>query len=181
MANLPSNQNQLPDRSIMDHYNRLRYLGQQFVLGMNGYSPGATSETNALIIQNPISNANAQASGIYGRQTIGAFLDFRKICSTTASETVVAKFYLNPTFSGGTPQTPINCRTAYTNASVMNLLLSPTVSAKGTFLDSLESNAFVPSDSHLLYILDPGQSMLMTITAGSAPTTLNSLFSWYEL
>lgn len=181
MANLPTNQNQMPDRSIMDYYNRQRYLGNQFVYGMNGYSPGSTSETNAFIIQNPTANGQTSVTGIYGRQTIGLFLDYRKVCCTTASEEIVAKFYLNPNFTGGTSETAINSRVASPTASVMNLLLSPTVSAKGTFIDSLESNPFVLCESRLLYILDPGNSILMTITAASSGTTLNSLFSWYEI
>lgn len=181
MATLPSNQNQIPDRSIMDYYNRQRYLGQQFIYGLNGYSSGATAETNVLLIQNPIANASASAS-FPGRQTIGLFLDFRRLACVTASETAVLKFYSNPIFSAaGTSETPVNCRPAYSNVSMMAISQAPTTSAKGTFLDSLESGAYVPSESRLLYILDPGQSMLVTVTSGSSSTSFNTAFSWYEI
>jgi len=75
----------------------------------------------------------------------------------------------------------VNQRPASTNTSVATLTTAPTVSANGTLIGSVASTAFVPNAANSLFILDPGQTLLVTLIAGSNATNVSAELSWYEL
>lgn len=173
MATIPSQTRfptsaQVPERSIMDYYNKQVYLGNQFIRAAS-VTPGATSEVLLYLL----SNASTTKS---------LFQAHKKLITVTSAQTAIMRFYLNPTITGaGTPVTPTNLRIANTNASVATLATGPSASANGTLICSLSSTPSVPDSSEVMTILDPGQSLLITCQPSSNGTVILTEFSWYEL
>jgi hypothetical protein len=166
--NFPTNI-QVAANSILDNNNRQTYLGNQFIYGTNSTAIAGTNETPLIVLSNPVSS------------TISLFHNVRKLTCLTASNSSIFRFYIAPTgVTGGTTQTPTNLRFASSNTSKSVVTLSPTVSTNGTFLAALASTAFNPDISSVLVILDPGQTMLLTVQNSSASSVAAEL-SWYEL
>lgn len=82
--------------------------------------------------------------------------------------------------SSGTVATPVNFRPASPNVSQMFLGTSPSASANGTLMAHLMSANQSSNVSQVLVILDPGQSMLMTVTASNASDVVAYEFGWFE-
>ncbi len=174
----PATNRQLPDNAILDHFNKQVYLGNRYTFVLPITSAG-TSEVAQLVLQNPAQTANAFPLQI-GPSSL--FVDLRQLSGASAITTAsVMRVYLNPTISAlGTAKTPINMRKASTNASIGVLHSAPTASANGTLVEVLTENAPVTVKSNELIILDPGQSLLITIqTENSA--IINAQLSWYEI
>lgn len=175
MATIPSNQNfptnkQIPDHAILDILGKQTYLGNEFIYSVPSNQIVSGSETALLYHINPVGNSKS------------LFHSIRKLTCITLTNTVLFRFYSNPTVSSnGTLQTPTNLRPANANLTTGNLYLSPTASANGTFLGTLASSAFVPDVSNVLLILDPGQSILVTAQASAASTAIATELGWYEL
>ena len=175
MATLPNNTrfptaNQVPDHSIMDLFGKQCYLGNAFTLSNAELSLPTTAETNLVYISNP------------GTSKKSLFINLRRVSSSL--QPVDIRYYLNPTITvNGSAATPLNLRPANSNVSVSSCFTSPTSSAFGTLIETLgcPQSYYVVSDSSLLFILDPGNSMLMTGSAQTATTNINSDISWYEL
>lgn len=177
MATIPSQTrfptaNQNPENSILDQFNKQTYLGNSFILAAVDISLSTTNEILIALIQNVAPN------------TKSLFMNLRRY--TSSAEQVLMKAYLNPTISTvGAATVPNNLRPANTNASVSTCYVNGnfTVSANGTLYSALGCPAdyYVTLDNNILIILDPGQSLLITATALTEDTVLNSEISWYEL
>jgi hypothetical protein len=164
-------QYQIPDNSIMDVNGKQTYLGNTFILPINGFNIDSASELNVALITNPVGNTKA------------LFLFTR---SAAADGPGVLRYYFNPTVtSPGTPTTPINLRPASPNTSVSLCYLNPSISSNGTFFSTVGTEVTIEVDQYTLFILDPGQSML--ITAQSPNWSMGNdvlVYSeniWYEL
>lgn len=165
----PATNKQVPDHSIMDHFRKQAYLGNQFGLALNNTSAG-TSEAPLLLLNNTSTSAK------------GIFLDSKMITSLTASDTAVLRFYIAPTVTTvGTPATPVNARPANTNTSVMTVTSAPTVSANGTLIETLATTAFITGLSQMMQILDPGQVMLITLQTSASSAATSTQLNWWEL
>lgn len=177
MSLQPGTKNQIPENSILDHFDKQAYLGNQFAFVLSDFSAGATSETPFLLLSNPAVSASAFGTG-YG----SLFQNLRRIISLTANDTVILRAYMNPTVTAnGTAKTPVNVRPGSSNTSIAKLYESPSVSANGTLVDVIASNAFDPKDSSSLLILDPGQSLLLTVQQSAGAGVVGCSLGWFEL
>lgn len=166
------NQYQIPEKAMLDRFNKQTYSGNQFAVPLAGTSL-TTSESNLLLLKNPAAPIQTSKS---------LFLNLRKIVCLTASDTALLRVYLNPTVTGaGSAGTAVNLRPAVgVSAMIAVPTTSPSTSASGTLIDVLGSQALYPSESDTLIILDPGQSVLVT-GQGSASCTIDGLIAWFEL
>jgi hypothetical protein len=183
MALKPTNSRQQAENSILDTFNRQTYLGNSYVASSGVISiSSANTETAVMWINNPASNISSTAVPV-GQQNIALFQGIRKLSQATnvSSATTLFKFYSNPTISAnGTAITPGSLRPAMGNSSVMKAYYSQTASANGTFLAVFAIN-YQEVDSSLLFILDPGYSLLVTATTDTMSTSVISELSWYEI
>lgn len=169
MSLTPATNRQVPDHSIMDFYNKQCYLGNQFVIPVANTSSG-TSEIPLILINNTVGSGK------------GAFVGMKKITSLTAGDSAIIRCYLNPTVTGaGTPVTPSNVRPANVNAAVSTVTTGPTVSGNGTLVDVVSAAALMSGLSQLLEILDPGQTMLITLQASASSATTSTIIGFYEI
>lgn len=156
MATIPSNLNfptkrQVAENAILDLFNKQVYLGNQFVSGGDTISV-TSSETNLLSISNPSTS------------TVSLFINTLLLHAVGSGDVITFRVYSQPTvISSGTPATPINCRPANANVSVASVVVGPSVSTMGTRIQTIVSgfNA-AGSIAAPMYILDPGQSILIT-------------------
>lgn len=161
--------NQVPDHAILDFFNKQVYLGGNFTYSLDATVAG-TSETTVLLLQVPAT------------ATKSLFFRGGNFAAETATHSALFKLYVNPTISAaGTAQTPINTRTASSNASVMALTTAPSVSANGNLVGHVMSNAQTQAQFNQLLILDPGQSLLLTVTVSTAADKIAADVVWYEL
>lgn len=172
----PATNKQIPDNSILDYYNKQIYLGNGFIL------PGSvtlsdTSETPLFLVK----NLAVSTSAFPVQQAL--FLNMRSFASS--AQLVTIKTYSAPTISSvSTRATPVNLRPASTTTSVSRCYLNGQfgVSANGTLMSNLGcAGTNVPSSDGTLIILDPGQNLLITGTAGTGNTAVTFNVSWYEL
>jgi hypothetical protein len=178
MPLLPATNKQVPENSILDTFDKQTYLGNAFVLAASDITLSGTSETPLVLIENP-----ALANTSFQNQK-AIFCNLRRFTSTLQS--VQIKLYSNPTVSGTTTATiPANQRVAYTTVSISKCYANGnfTVSANGTLMSNLgcSGNNYVVQDETLMVIIDPGNSILITGTALSANTVINSDVSWFEI
>lgn len=167
---------QVPDHAIMDLFGKQAYLGNQFVYAIGDMEITQTSEYPLFYLSNPSVAASAFPSGWQA-----LMVNLAKIACLTASQNAVLRIYLNPTASGGTSETPLNVRPGNTEiTSIAALTLSPTASANGSLVETLSSQPGLPDKSSGLYILDPGESMLVTVQTSSTSTYIGSSLSWYQ-
>ena len=174
MATIPSNFNfptskQIPDHAIMDFYNKQAYLGNQYVYNSGIDSLGDNAEHPFVYLSNPAGN------------TVSLFCFYRKFISFVTTNYDYFRIYSNPTgVSGGTAKTPANCRFASGNASSALVLLSPSTVSNGTLIKITIANENTSPDPGI-FIIDPGQSMLITIASDGISTNGLAEISWYEL
>lgn len=173
----PATVNQIPDHAILDHYNKQNYLGNRFVYSLDSQSIASTAETPLFLLTNPAVTTSAFPS------TFKALcFDIKKVSCLTASQNAILKFYVTPTISAnGTAKTPQNVRPASSTVSIAKLYQTPTIGANGTLVNELISSAFVPDSSDTLFILDPGQSLLINVKVSANPTVISVDLGWYEL
>lgn len=163
-------QYQVAEKSILDEYNRQAYLGNQYILGLNNMTAG-TSETNLMLVSNPSTS------------TKSIFVNVKRFTSLTATQEAAFRIYFNPTVTAaGTATVPVNNRTSYGTAIMQAVITTvPTTTSNGTFGAILASTGYVPNQSNLLNILDPGQTMLITVQASNTGHTYAAEISWYEI
>lgn len=135
MATIPSNlslptNKQVPDKAILDQFNKQTYLGNSFSLPIDKQTLGSTNETLIALIQNPTT-----VSGLANTKSI--FQNLRTTASDISSGdgTSFFRYYINPTvLTTSTATTPVSCRPANSNTSISNCYLSGqfTVSSNGT-------------------------------------------------
>lgn len=175
MALTPATNRQVPEHSIMDFYNKQAYLGNQFQVSYSVTSGGST-EVNALYIN------NNSASGCPAQNGRALFISLKKLSSLIASNSAILRVYLNPTgVSGGTPVTPLNVRPAYPTVSVATVTSAPTATAGSSLLDTLCVAPLSSNSDHDLIVVDPGQSVLITLQASATSTPMNAIIGWYEI
>jgi hypothetical protein len=167
-----NNNGQNADKSILDQFNKQTYLGNAFAVPVLGVSLSNTNETGVFLLENPSTSSKA------------AFVNLRRYSSS--AEQVLVKAYFNPTVSTtGTAATPVNLRPASTTTSSVNSYANGqfTTSANGTAADGIgiPADYYVTVDNSLLFIIDPGTTLLFTVTALVSTTVFNGNFSWYEL
>lgn len=83
----------------------------------------------------------------------------------------------------GEPTTPVSLRPANGNTSTAECYLSPVPTSNGTFLLSLLSN-IISVNSTTMYVLDPGQTLLITAQLLNAGDGVQELFNttvWFEI
>lgn len=178
MSQLLATNKQVPEHSIMDIFWKQAYLGNQFVYAVGDMEITQTSEYPLFWLQNPPVSATAFPSGW---QTL--FVNIAKIACLTASQSAILRVYLNPTgASGGTTETPLNVRPGNTEiSSIASLALSPSSSGNGSIVETLCAQPGLPDKISGLYILDPGNSMLVTAQTSSDTTYIGSSIGWYQI
>lgn len=172
MALTPATNKQVPEHSILDHYNKQTYLGNKFVSTVTMTSSG-TTEVPILLMSNTQNGTGTGKS---------MFVDLKKLVGLTASDSAILRCYINPTVTGaGTPATPTNLRPANANTSVATVATAPSVSANGTLVDVVVVAPLAIGESSLMVIVDPTQTLLVTVQCSAASTATTSMLSWYEL
>jgi hypothetical protein len=180
---ITTNQRQLPDHAILDHFNKQVYLGNKFIFNTGNMTLSGTSETAVLLISNAVSNT-ATPNTVAAPN--GLFLDHIKGTCLTSSDNVQFNVYINPTLSSsGTAATPVNLRSGSATTSIATLATNGatalTASANGTLVRTLISANQLAELSDLMNILDPGQSILITAIASASSAHVTMQISWYEL
>jgi hypothetical protein len=165
----PLNQHQIPEKSILDINGRQTYLGNSFILPHNGFSTSDTNEDPMIVISNPATS------------TVSLFMFSRKTWSTNNLAEI--RFYTNPTVNvAGATTTPINLRSGSAYTSQALCYESATITSNGTFAIALPAFSTSLSVSHILVILDPGSSMLVTCKqSGSGTSKYYASLNWFEI
>jgi hypothetical protein len=173
MALQPATNKQIPDNAILDRFWKQCYLGNQYSYTLS-VTAGGTSEVAEIYLANPA------ATNAFPNQT-ALFVFLRQMSGLTAAANNIMRTYLNPTISGaGTTKTAQNMRPGNSNTSIATLQSAPTASANGALIEALAGPAFTTVQAGSLLILDPGQSLLITIqTASSA--VVDAQIGWFEL
>ena len=108
-------------------------------------------------------------------------MSLRKLNCLTASQSAILRFYLAPTFSAnGTAASIYNLRPASPTTPIALAYTIPTVSANGNFIGAISDPTYSSEASSLMVILDPGQSILVTMQASAAATAITTTLSWWE-
>ena len=96
MASPALSNNQIPDKSILDQFNRQAYLGNEYTIALAGATiTSAVVETPILLFNNPSTSGKT------------AFHNLRRAAVLTSGNPCIFRFYFNPTItSNGTPITP---------------------------------------------------------------------------
>jgi len=168
------NPSQIPDGSIMDINGKQLYLGNTFSGAIKSVNSPGTSETAFMLLSNPATSG----------KSLFMFNQNMSVNSAATGATAIFRFYINPTVTtNGTTITPNNNRVnSQSPTSLMKAYSSPTVSANGTFLvDLVTSSQIGTLQSNDFVILDPGNSLLVTLTASAANIPVGMQLTWYEL
>jgi hypothetical protein len=173
MALLAATNKQVPEHSILDHFDKQIYLGNEYVASAS-FTVGA-SEIPLLLVTNVQTGNSSNFKAL--------FVNMLKVVEKTASQSIILNVYINPTVTGaGTPITPVNLRSSYGVTNVVaTIASSPSVSSNGTLVDSISAAALTVGVSTLLKILDQGQSILITGIASAASVSVGTILQWYEL
>jgi hypothetical protein len=176
--NLPT-PSQNPANSILDQFNRQTYLGNAYSFPIGPQTVNSTAETPIGLIVNPLTSGGAQ-------NLKALFNNLRTTASDNASGdgTSFFRYYINPTIAAlGTQTIPVNCRPASNLTSVSNCYVSGqfTVSANGTLWRSIMAGYSAIDDSALLLVLDPGQSLLITVECVTSGSQIINASSFYEI
>lgn len=177
MSLTPATNKQVPDNAILDILGKQTYLGNQYSYSIPSTSIGTTSETPFLLLRNP-----AVTTAAFPAAHISLFVNIRKIFTLTDAENCIMRFYFGATVTGtGTPVTPLNLRPASSNVAIGLLGTSPTVSGNGSCVDFIASSSMILGESRDLLVIDPGQTVFVTVQASANPTLISGQLSWYEL
>lgn len=173
----PATNRQVPDAAIMDFYNKQAYLGNQYIANTGVVALTGTTEVPLIYILNPA------VSGTAAQNSVGLFLrQMRLVCDDASGVTnVLFRIYVGSSgVSGGTTVIPANCRLASNQASVATILISPTVTTKGTAINTLPTGWNNEVLSELMLIIDQGKGILITAQPSASSIGL-ALLSWYEI
>lgn len=170
---VPATNRQVPDQSILDHFNKQVYLGNQYSVNKS-FTIGA-SEIALLYLNNSQTGSSSNQKAL--------FQNIFKMAFESASGNLTLNAYLDATVTGGTPVTPINMRPAYGITGIIGTVVSsPTISVIGTLVDTISGTSSQPvSSSEMLKILDNTQNMLITGIGSGAGLLCNVILQWYEL
>jgi hypothetical protein len=128
---------------------------------------GGSTEVPLLYLNNPSTNFALK-------------LFLKRVLNITSGHLALFTLYRNPTLSGaGTAKTPVPLRAnANAPATIATAASSPSASANGT-LQGYLNGGNTPFESQEPLILDPGNSLLVTVKAASSDIVLCDL-SWFE-
>lgn len=171
----PGTNRQIANDSILDHFGRQAYLCNRwnYILAVTA---AGTSEVAQILIANPAVTVSA-----FPASYVSLFVDLRSLVGVTASSNNIVRSYLNPTVSAaGSAAVAINSRTGATNSGVAVITSGPTISANGTLVEILAAGAYTYVSSNGLFILDPGNSLLITVQSATSAVT-NVAVGYYEL
>jgi len=175
MATIPSQTNfptsrQVPDHAILDINGKQCYLGNQFLICTEPITVAVSTETPVIYISNPSNNTKSVFIYDMGFNTIATI------------DTAYFRLYKSSSgISSGTSITPFNCRLASGTSSTINALLMPTVVTKGTRIQTVPGNYTIyQSINDPMLILDPGQSLLITVQTATSTSFVAQLL-YYEL
>lgn len=173
MAFLPATNKQVPEHSILDHFNKQVYLGNQYSVNKS-FTIGA-SEISLLYLNNSQTGSPTNQKAL--------FQNILKMAFESASGNLTINAYLDASVTGGTTVTPINMRPAYGISNIVGTVVSsPTIVSIGTLVDTISGSSAQPvSSSELLKILDNTQNMLITGIASGAGILCNVILQWYEI
>lgn len=173
MSSLPATNRQVPDHSIMDHFGKQSYLGNQYSVFKD--FTVSTSEIPLILLQNSQTGSP--------QNMVALFQNLIKVVENTAAKSIILNIYQNPTFSAaGSALTPVNLRPAYGILSAKAIAtFTPTVSANGTLIDTISAAALSVGSSNQLNILDNLQNLLITGIASASGTAIDVIAQWFEL
>ncbi len=174
MATIPSNLNfptskQVPDHSIMDHFSKQAYLGNQFLADPGVLSLADASEHPLLYILCPSTSS------------VSLFIKDLNLNAAGATDVITFRIYHTPvTVSSGSSVTPRNVRIASGTSSVATVKSGVAAVSNGTLLQTIVANVNTQISRCPLLILDPGKAILIT---GQAATTASAICNavHYEL
>lgn len=176
MALNPSTNKQVPEHAIMDIFGKQSYLANQYAYAVDS-EPGTTSEYPLILLSNPAVSASSFPSGY-----VSLFCQKIRLSCLTASQTAVVRLYLNPTVgSAGTSETPIQLRAASSNVSIAALSISPTISSNGKLIDISSASLGLSTTLDVMSVIDPGQSLLVTVQTSSTTTYVGVTLPWWEI
>ncbi len=165
---IPITNTQTPDYSIMDVNGRQTYLGNTFALPQTGVSLANTSETPAVVIINPAGSGKS------------LFLFSTALYSDL--NPAIVRLYSNPVLNiAGSATVAVKMRSGSTFASVSVNYLGATITSSGTLVTIFPVPIY-GLQLGLLYIIDPGNSVLMTAQQAAAGTSNIYIEAvWYEI
>jgi hypothetical protein len=173
MTLLPATNKQVPEHSILDHFNKQVYLGNQY--SVNKSFTIGSSEIALLYLNN---------SQTGNQQNLKAlFQNLFKMAFESASGSLTLNAYLDAVVTGGSPVTPINMRPAYGISNIVGTVVSsPTIGTIGTLVDTISGSASQPvTSSEMLKILDNTQNILITGIGSGAGLLCNVILKWFEI
>jgi hypothetical protein len=153
------------------------------ITGATGASATTLGGAAATAIQAVNSGGSFTASNSSGTVTITNVVGgtFKVAVDSVAAPT---SFTFQVTGGLGNKFTPINLRPASQLTSIANCYTIGNfgVSSNGTYLANLASSNFVPDVSSVIEILDPGQTLLVTVqTNESSGINIAAELLWYEI
>lgn len=159
---------QIPNDSILDINGRQTYLGNTFVLPMPGFSLTDTAAHPIAVIKNVA--GSGKAFFLFNRNLV---------CDNNP---VVVSFYLNPVLNvPGSTTTAVNVRSGSSTTSVSTCYLGASITSNGTLVSALSCST-LGSSSNVLFVIDPGTSMLVVAQqAGAGTTNVFTENVWYEI
>lgn len=176
----PATNRQVPDNAILNHFDKQIYLGNQFSYALDP-EIATTSEFPLILLTCPQPASGFPSLGA-SNQWQSIFQGLRRLQCLTASQNAILRIYAGPTVTSvGTPQTPNNLRISAAQHSIAALSTNPTISANGVLMSLMASNAFVTDEARELIVVDPNQSLLVTVQTSSATTFVGVELNWYEL
>lgn len=166
--NFPTSK-QAPDHSIMDHFNKQAYLGNQFIEDPGVLTLADNSEHPLLYILCPAASAKS------------LFISDLNLNAVGATDVITFRIYHTPvTVAAGTVITPGNNRIASSTVSAATVKHSVTAVSNGTLLQTIVANVNTQISKNPLFILDPGKAILITGQAAVSASAICSAVH-YEL
>jgi len=155
------NQHQIPDHSIMDFYNKQAYLGNQFISGPDTFALADASEHPILYVLCPSTSAKS------------IFIHDLNLGAAVSTDVVTFRIYSNPTtVTSGTAITPVNVRPASSTTSIATAKYGVAAVSKGARMETIVAVLNTQVGKAPIFILDPGQSLLITGQAAVTATAI---------
>ncbi len=174
MAQTPATNRQNPDAAILDHFGKQTYLGNSYILPAPAAGVTITSgqgEVAIALISNP-----AVSTSAFPAVNKGIFLFQRKVAST---DTILVRFYSNPTIAGHSVQTvaPVADTGAFASTIVHvpstagaaqgdYVVLSTTAGAKVALWLDIDANGSAPTGA--AYVAAATKVKVSIVTGGTA-------------
>lgn len=129
------------------------------IAGLNSTNSFTTSGTSTVTVTN-------KATGGFTPMTDG---------------TATTGFTFTVTAGLGLQATPVNLRSGSATTSISTCYLNPVPSANGTFISTIVSVVSIETVSDVIFIIDPGTSLLVTAQGPMSGSLVFQENIWYEL